>query len=86
MAQKWPFKAQLTPAVMDILGFKSLYLKSSPHAAGLHVWYGPMQLHILWSSVSVFLMMMEASGNIFVREDFRLHVSPFSFVFFVDMG
>jgi len=40
---------------MDILGFKSLYLKSSPHAVGLHVWYGPVQLHILQSSVSVFL-------------------------------
>lgn len=45
-AQKWPYKAQLTPAVMDILGFKSVYFKSSPHTAGLHVWYGPMQLHI----------------------------------------
>jgi hypothetical protein len=55
-AQKWPFKAQLPQLC------KSLYLKSSPHAADLHVWYGPVQLHILQSSVNVFLMMMETSG------------------------
>lgn len=47
---------------MDILGFKSLYFRSSPHATSFHVWYGPMQLHIRLSPVSAFLMVMETSG------------------------